>query len=547
MTGGMNMLVLETAIDSVSIYRSGAEVVRRGSIELEEGTQKLYITGITGSTRYDTIRIFSTEGIKCTNQRYETLGNDQEEKESERIQEQIDAIATQIGIREMQIEMWKSNGDFTGRSSQSPEEVAEYIEKLPERIDSLNAAIAGLRKKSSELEKEKEDALERENRTAAVVDIAVEKAGKYPFEIRYFDSNARWNPEYEIYTDGEGPLDVRMKARIRQNTGEDWNGTSVTLYSGNPASGRTLPDLGTVYLDFQVENPMLRMAAAGAMRNSMMGMQMMSAAKATADTAYYEAAVEEVAEEEMMPQVRMTTDEATVNSDEAMTEYVLSGRKDIPEGGDGTSADLQNYVIPAKYELAAAPAADPRTFLTAKVKPADIPFRNAITAGVFLRNMYMSSVSIDPDLTDEEIVITLGEEERIKVSRKEVSRKAANTFLKGLRTVEYGFETKVTNLSGSPMEVVVKDQVPVSREKDITVDVLELSGMKLDKETGIVTGTVSVPGGQTVTSALSYKVSWPKDKKLAESRTHTSGRTCPSCGATGVTGKFCYVCGSRMY
>ena len=533
------MNVLTTRVENVSVYRRGAEVIRRGTAQLSEGTQKLYVLGLTQSARLDTVRLFSSDGIKCTNQRFETYGDNLDEKESDALQRQIDEIERQIGIREMQIDMWKSNGDFTNRSAQSASEVQEYIEKLPERIESLYGQILEGKNKKDELEKQKEETLKKEGLPAVIVDITTERAGSCPFELRYFDDAAEWSPVYEMYTDGEGPVDVRLKAKITEHTGEDWLGVSVSLFTGNPASGSTLPELGPVYLDFRTEQPMLSM-------NAFMGAGAAPRAEMMKAQSYE---TEEAMEAPMMAMasadMRIVTDDAEVSDDDTMTEYIIPGKRDILDNYDGTVADLQSYQIPAKYEVAAAPSADTRAFLTARVRTEDIPFTTRVNAGVFLRDKYLGTVSVDPDLTKEEIVITLGEEERIKLSRKEVSRKASNAFLKGLRTVDHVFETRITNISGSEMTVKLSDQVPVSREKDITVEVKELSGMEMNDKTGIVTGSFSVPGGQTLVKELSYKVSWPKDKKLNETKSASGTRRCPSCGSV-VTGRFCPVCGSLV-
>ena len=61
----------------------------------------------------------------------------------------------------------------------------------------------------------------------------------------------------------------------------------------------------------------------------------------------------------------------------------------------------------------------------------------------------------------------------------------------------------------------------------------------------LVTGTVTVPAGETVTRELSYKVSWPKDKSISETKSPGSGRICPNCGAV-VHGTFCPECGSAV-
>ncbi len=88
----------------------------------------------------------------------------------------------------------------------------------------------------------------------------------------------------------------------------------------------------------------------------------------------------------------------------------------------------------------------------------------------------------------------------------------------------------------------LRDQVPVSRDKDITVEVKDLSGAKKDDETGVVTKQLTVPANGTEKFSIAYKVSWPKDKRVSETK---QTRFCPECGSV-VTGKFCTVCGHVM-
>ena len=104
------------------------------------------------------------------------------------------------------------------------------------------------------------------------------------------------------------------------------------------------------------------------------------------------------------------------------------------------------------------------------------------------------------------------------VSRKEVLHKTSTTLLGGQKVVEYGYETAVTNSTGRAVSVIVKDQVPVSENKDITVDVLETSGAEQDRENGLLSWKVELEPDHTKTLKLGYKVSRPKDKNIEEHR-----------------------------
>ncbi len=116
-------------------------------------------------------------------------------------------------------------------------------------------------------------------------------------------------------------------------------------------------------------------------------------------------------------------------------------------------------------------------------------------------------------------------------------------MLKAQKVTEYVYETKVSNSSAKAVEVLIKDQIPVSTEKDIVVDVVNIDGALLDKETGFLSKKVNVEAGGNASLRISYKVAWPKDKRISESR--KSFRVCPSCGMTTDL-RFCPNCGTNL-
>ena len=522
------MQKLLTTIDKASIYRNGAEVTRKGTIDLTEGQHTIAVYGLSNSTLLDTVRLFSSEGIVCSNQRFEQISEKNSELESEKIQAEINLLNNQIEVKQLQSELWKSNGDFTNRSSQSSSEIQEYIEKLPERLEKLNLDIIELYKEVTKLQIKLEEVQEKENRPIMIVDITVRSSGTFPFEVRYYENSASWAPVYEIHTDSKSPIKILMRARIHQYSGEDWNDLSVSLYSGNPSASGRLPEIAPVYLNIREEtnarsNAAYGMAAAKMAKPMVASMDMMEEAAFVAD-------------------VRMETEEAKVSNDETMTEYILPGHRDIINGSEGTMADLQTFELNAEYNIVTIPCLDPNAYLIATIKSEDVPFTSSINAAIYLNDVYTGQIFISPDLTKEKIEITLGKEERVHVSRRETATKTSKTLFKGQKVVEHSFETKITNNSGSEIKITVKDQIPVSQDKEIFVEATDTFGASPEKESGLLVKTISIPSGQTETLPLSYKVSWPKDKKISETRT-IQNRICPVCGSK-VFGRFCPECGS---
>ena len=517
------MLKIFTEAVRADIFRSGAEIIRRGTAELEAGTQPVFVFGLTETAQQDTARLLCSGGVTCSEMRItsmaeESSGNEELTDTEERIAE----LQKEIEVRELQEELWKTNGDFSSRTSGPAAEIEEYIGKLPERIRKIQEEIREFRKEIRDLERKKQAAEQRQKLPAIALEITAEQAGPVLFELRYYESAAGWSSVNEIHSDAEKAPELRMRAKITQTTQEDWKNIQISLFTGNPSSGGLLPELRSRFLD--IKEPVTVNYAGAAMPQTFMGMGMAMAQASGAMMNMNSA-----------PMQRVETQNAEVRDDEAMTEYVLPGTRNVPKGSRGNMADLQTVLLPAEYQVISAVPEDSHAYLAAVVKPSDLPFPEKVSAAVYLKGMYNGRTELDPMSGKEKTEITLGREERVRISRKEISRKKSTTLLKGQKVTEYVFETKVSNTSDREITLTLRDQIPVSRNKEIIVELRESGGAELNAETGFLTKKITLSGGQTVSVPLSYKVSLPKDKELQETQQ----------SAASSRG-FCRICGSRI-
>ena len=270
------MARLQTQSKSVNIFRNGAEVTRTGSVELKQGAQLLQVYGLSATAQQNTVRLFSKEGVSCSDLRFEIL-KEEDREESREIEKEIALLQKQIESRQLQITLWQNNGDFSSRTTLGANEVQEYIEKLPERLEKLNREILDLEKKIIDLEKKLTEVREKEELPIVMAEVYVDEAGTYPFELRYHEDAAGWYPVYEIHSNAKDPLEIRMRAKINQSTTEDWKDISVSLYTGNPSSYSEVPEVEPLYLDIREREetrrksatPMMAMGMAAA-RNAVM-------------------------------------------------------------------------------------------------------------------------------------------------------------------------------------------------------------------------------------------------------------------------------------
>ena len=76
------------------------------------------------------------------------------------------------------------------------------------------------------------------------------------------------------------------------------------------------------------------------------------------------------------------------------------------------------------------------------------------------------------------------------------------------------YELKVKNTRKETIQLLLKDQLPVSSQKDIEVQVDEISRASHNTETGILTWKMELAPNETQKRRIQYSVKFPKDKNI---------------------------------
>jgi hypothetical protein len=62
--------------------------------------------------------------------------------------------------------------------------------------------------------------------------------------------------------------------------------------------------------------------------------------------------------------------------------------------------------------------------------------------------------------------------------------------------------------------LLLKDQYPLSPDKDIEIELLQSDNAKVNTETGILTWDLDLKANETKKIRISYKIRYPKDKVI---------------------------------
>ena len=108
----------------------------------------------------------------------------------------------------------------------------------------------------------------------------------------------------------------------------------------------------------------------------------------------------------------------------------------------------------------------------------------------------------------------MGNDRKISVKREKISDKSQTKFISGNKEQIFTYDIILRNNKKEKVDLVLKDQYPISTDKSMEVELLESSKAIVDDKTHILTWELILKPNETKTFRLSYKVKYPRDRVI---------------------------------
>ncbi|MGL5084066.1 MAG: mucoidy inhibitor MuiA family protein [Microcoleaceae cyanobacterium] len=481
---------LETQITEVTVYADQAKVTRRGQVQLNGSVTELLIPGLPNLLKAESLRAIGrgthavnivslrTEKVFATQPVYEKAAQIVElirqlDQQKRTLKDQLNAVKLQQGfINQLSEHSVMPFSENLALQNIGLKETREFLNFLGKRYGEYATLTAQLEAQHHELEKQLE-ALRKQLKqlqqirptesVSVVVIVANAVPSEFELELSYSITQASWQPLYDLRVSPTGDrLHLTYLAEITQTTGEDWQNASLTLSTAKPGLGTLPPKLDPWYIDISRPQPMplalkrreLGFSADGEMSAIMSPSAIMLNNKP-----------------ESVPAEILN---ATVIKDGSVVTFNLDGNSNIPNDGNPHQVTVFRDDYLSHFEYLAIPRLVSFAYLQAAVMNPEtgvtlLPGK----ANLFRGNTFMGNTELENIAPGQRFKVNLGIDEGVKIERELIERQVDKKLIGGQRRIVYAYRISMTNLQNLPYQMILKDQLPVSRDEQIKVKLLQ--------------------------------------------------------------------------
>ncbi|MDR2449809.1 MAG: DUF4139 domain-containing protein [Prevotellaceae bacterium] len=512
---------IPSAISGVTVFLKGAEVQRTGSVILKEGAQQLIFENLPQRINPQSIQVsgvgkFTILGVSHHLNHLQPAGKTKEvaalEDSLRVLNENMAQQEAELGVIREEQEMLKANryigGANTGVRLLEIKSFADYfgaqLNALSKRMVRTQAGLQTLKKAAERIEKQLKELQQRPQTPTSeiVVDITAPAATKATLTASYLAYDAGWTPAYDLRSaEVHQPVKLIYKAYVYQSTGEAWTAVNPVFSTGNPTLNQAKPILMPWYLSFYEPNDAVVVGYGTARQKAVTGVEKLQAEALTFSKA-------------VAADAQTAAGFTRVSESQTNVEFIVDVPYTIASDGREHAVELATYALPAKYEYHAVRKLEKDVFLIAKVT--DWESLNLLSgqASLFFEDKYVGKSYIETRQTDDTLTLSLGRDKNITITRVRKKDFSEKQFLGNNVTETREWELTVHNKKKQPAIVTVEDQVPVSTDKEIKVETLEISGAQHDYPTGKLTWRLELKPSESRSMTLKYTVRRPKNRKV---------------------------------
>ena len=509
-----NYISQSSEIKNVTIHNVGAHIERIGNATINLGSNQLIITNLSPSLISESIQFVMNSNNIIVNSvlkkmnflTKESLGN----KELDFLKDSLSQIKEQKRIKEVNLAVFLEEKDLFNENKSVLKttrefivddlmDLSEYFKKSISRIQSdisfTKKEIDSLSFIEEKLKQQINSAIKTPRNQSAniIIQLTCTEAGNYSYELSYNSNKAGWAPSYEIRSKGvNSPIDLTYKAKIIQNTNENWDNVQLSLSTGKLNKSNKAPSFQTQYVNTYSTNN--------------------KRDKMNVNKGYSANAMD--SEDEI--QESISSSEFT-NVDYSGTQiiYNVALPYSIPSQTEPVFIEIQKFSLEANYDYYCYPKLDKDVFLMCHFE--SLGNKNLLPGNgqVYFKGKSVGKTFLDPFSIKKTNDLSLSRDVSIICERTLEKKFSSETKVGDNMKFEKTYKLSLKNNKDHSVSIVLIDQIPKSTKKSIDVQLLESSEAIFDKKNGKLKWNIPLNPNEIIEKKFSFTVKHPSESKVS--------------------------------
>jgi uncharacterized protein (TIGR02231 family) len=373
----------------------------------------------------------------------------------------------------------------------------------------------------------------KSNQIIVIVDSELNQS--LNIDLKYVVSNCGWQANYDLSAaDVAGKITLKYKAKVYNNTGNDWKDINVKLSTSDPNLTASAPILSPWYLnygsmetqnDFEKGNQYVvpqrneykkyyGNASTPQQNNSISGLYLDGNAQTLKDDNWNGA--------NLNPTMKFTSIEVS----ELSTEFTIEKKYTIPSDSKPYLVEVAEHQLDATFSHKAVPKIDKDAFLLANIVGWEQLDLVPGPTNVYFADTYVGQSYVNTRNVGDTLRLSFGRDYRILIKRKQLEEFSDKKVVGNNRKDTYVYEIVCKNNRDIAVAIDLFDQIPISQDSDISIAVDETSFADFNETTGKLVWKVKLQPGETKSYKLGFTIKYPKDRLIQVKKFRTI--SCPS-------------------
>lgn len=540
--------IVKSEINNVTVYSQGAQIYRKANYSVKSGITKIVIEGISQTIDPNSLQVKASGNVIILDSKYSLFYPKPDEtpidglplkvrQDIQKLEDSLNNLGYELMVIQDEIDVLNStksilanNGAIRGQGK-----VNDSIGLLKEAIDYYAVKMMEINKRLHVLNRSKNDKnvvksgmqnrlqklrnYQNSNnlnprptgpipRITVTVQASAATVGK--LDVSYLVSQAGWSPLYDLRSEiTNGQVNLNYKAQVYQNTGVDWNDVRLSISTNNPYHNKTKPTLHPWYIDYYAYNT--RPNYQQNVVNNMYTGRAEKAAQPASTQAYSDS---EDASLGGNIQAKFADQFVTVVDHMISAEFKIDLPYTIESNNEQHMVLIKNVDLKANYKYFTVPKLDKSVYLVAQISKLDELQLVPAKANIFFDGTYIGETYLDPTSLDDTLNLSLGKDPNIIVKRTLLKQECKDKVVGNDHERIFSYQLEVKNLKSTNIEVIVQDQVPITQNGEIEIEMLNDGKADYNSVTGLMEWELKLKPRQNEIIKFSYKVKHPKDKNV---------------------------------